>query len=117
MAIPWPVSLEQYVDVESFNYKFGETVLRSDVDIGPKKLRRRFTRPINTATVSFRLPMDDYNTFVTFFNTTSNGGVTPFELAHPITGVTKEWRFTGPPEIRPLGGTEFSVSFELEEMV
>lgn len=113
----WPTSLEQYVDADSFNYKYGETVLRSDVDIGPKKLRRRFTRPINTASVSFILHEGDFATFDTFYNTTTNAGVTPFDLAHPITGVVKQWRFTETPSVRPLGGNEFTVAFELEEMV
>ena len=117
MAVPWPSQLQQLVNEQSFSYNFGETVLRSDVDIGPKKLRRRYTRPINTASVSIDLTVAQYNIFYTFFFTTINAGVTPFELAHPITGVLKEWRFTEPPVVRPIGGINFTVNMSWEELV
>lgn len=116
MAIPWPSQLQQLVNEQSFSYKFGETVIRSDVDIGPKKLRRRFTRPINTATVSIDLTVAEYNIFYNFFFTTLNAGVTPFELPHPITGVLKQWRFLEPPDIRPIGGVNFTANMQWEEL-
>ena len=114
MAIPWPVSLQQLVNEGSFGLKFGETLLRSDVDIGPKKVRRRFTRPIDTMAVGFDLTIAQYNTFYYFFNTTINGGATVFELNHPITGVLTNFRFTGPPDIRPKGGINFVATMEWE---
>lgn len=118
MSIPWPSQLQDKVNRDSFNYKVGETVLRSDVDIGPKKLRRRFTRPINMATVSIDInSVSEYNIFMTFYNTTTNAGVSPFEFVHPITGVLKEWRFADVPEIRPLGGYNFTISMTWEELV
>lgn len=116
MAIPWPSQLQQLVNEQSFAYKFGETVIRSDVDVGPKKVRRRFTRPINTATVSIDMDVSQYNIFYNFFFTTINAGVTPFELAHPITGVLKQWRFLEPPDIRPTGGVTFTANMQWEEM-
>lgn len=116
MPTPWPASLQQLVNRDSFSMQFGETVLRSDNDIGPVKVRRRFTRPINKVTVGFDMTVDQYEDFYTFFNTTINGGVTTFELEHPITGVLTEWRFNGPPQVTPLGGIIFQASMEWEEI-
>ena len=118
MAVPWPVSLQQLVNSQSFSYRLGETLIKSDVDIGPVKVRRRFTRPIETVSVSINLTQAQFTTLRTFFNTTVNGGATIFELNHPITGVLTNFRFMGPPEIRPLGsgGTEFQASMSWEIM-
>jgi len=46
MAISWPVGIQDLVNGENFSMEFGETVLRTQMDVGPAKLRRRTTRPI-----------------------------------------------------------------------
>lgn len=115
MSEVWPAALEQLVDSQSFSYKYGKTTIETDVDIGPKKKRRRFTRPINTATVSFRATKAQLAIFKTFYNTTINGGVTQFQFTDPLDDTLKFWR-TSEPEIRPLGGSEFTISMEWEEM-
>lgn len=117
MAIPWPVSLQQKVNTNSYQEKIGETTIRTTVDTGPVKVRRRFTRPVNTSTVSFILNnATEYTTFLSFYNTDVNGGVSVFQLVHPITGVLTNYRFTGPPVIHPLGGFVFEASMEWEAM-
>lgn len=117
MAVAWPVSLQDKVNESGFSHKIGETVIRSDMDTGPRKMRRRFTRPINTFSTSIDLTTSEFSDFMTFFNTTINGGTTRFEFNHPITGELKEFRFAGPPEFRSIGGGNFTVSMEWEEMV
>ena len=114
MAVPWPSGLQQLVNEQSFTYSFGETVLKSDVDVGPKKYRRRFTRPIDTLSATVNLTVAQFSTFQTFYNTTINGGVTTFELNHPITGVLTIFRFAETPDVRPIGGTTFQLSMKWE---
>ncbi len=114
MSVPWLASLQQLVNEQSFSYKHGETLIRSEVDVGPKKVRRRFTRPIDEVSVSINLTTDEFSDFKTFFDTTINGGATIFELNHPITGVLTNFRFMAPPEVRPLGGTTFQLSMQWE---
>lgn len=114
MAVPWPTALQELVNENGFAENFGETVLRSDMDVGPAKYRRRTTRPINTLSITINLTVSQYTTFKTFFNTTTNGGVTPFTFAHPITGTATDFRFTKPPSIRSLGGGQFQALMEWE---
>lgn len=110
----WPTSLQTLVNEENFNYSVGNTVLRSDMDVGPSKLRRRITKSVDSLTVSINLYQTDYSTFINFFDVDCNGGVSTFNYTHPITGATQEFRFKGPPTITSLGGGYFKVSMEWE---
>jgi hypothetical protein len=116
MAQAWPISLQQILNQANFGIEIGDTVLRTDMDVGPKKFRRRFTKGIDVFTASINLDMDEYTTFYTFFNTTLNGGTLPFTYNHPITQVPTDFRFRGPPKISPIGGRTFVVSFEWEAL-
>ena len=116
MAVAWPVSLQDKVNEESFAFNYGETVIRSSNDVGPVKMRRRFTRPVNTLTVSIDLTTAEFTTFSYFYNTSTNGGVSPFEFNHPITGVLTQFRFTGAPAVSSLGGGHFQVAMGWEEL-
>lgn len=116
MAQPWPGSLQQLLSEANFGLKIGDTVLRSDMEVGPQKLRRRFTKGVNTFSASIYLDISQYNIFFTFFNTTLNGGVLSFTFNHPITQVPTDFRFKGTPSISSLGGGQFTASFEWEEL-
>ena len=116
MAVAWPVTLQDKVNEDSFAHQIGETVLRSSNETGPVKVRRRFTRPINTFNVSIDLTVAEYSTFYYFYNTTLNGGVTPFDFVNPITGVLNEYRFTGAPAFSSLGGGHFRVTMGWEQL-
>lgn len=116
MAIAWPVSLQQKVNQDSFTLNMGDTTIRSDMDIGPAKIRRRFTKSVDTFSVTIDLLFSDYSVLYNFYDISLNGGVHPFELSHPITGVLTEFRFTGPPSFRPMGGGYFKVSMTWEAL-
>lgn len=112
--ITWPESLQQLLNEAGFAQSFGETVIRTDMDIGPAKTRRRFTRGIDTFTSTIDLERDLYQTFRDFYDTTLNGGTLYFEFEHPITGDLEEFRFTAPPTISPLGGRYFRINMSWE---
>lgn len=112
--VQWPVSLQSKVNADSFKIAWGETVLRSDMDIGPAKVRRRFTKGVDVMSCAINLTVEQYDTFETFYKTLVNGGATRFEINHPISQDVVLVRFTGPPEIAPLGGVMFRAAFELE---
>ena len=115
MAV-WPVSIQQKLNVASFSETIGETVLRSDNDIGPQKVRRRFTRSVDVLSCSINITFEEYTTFMNFFKTTINGGATAFDFDHPISGVPSQFRFTAPPQIVPLGGRVFQISMAWEKL-
>lgn len=112
----WPAQLQQRVNVNSFGVELGDTLLRSQMDIGPDKVRSRFTSGVDKYTWSVNLDYDDYSVLTVFFKTTLSNGALPFELEDPMTGITAAFRFTKPPSIRPLGGRTFTVEAQLEKL-
>jgi hypothetical protein len=116
MAVAWPLSLQQYLSEQNFSVTFGDTTVRSDMDTGPQKVRRRFTRPVDKFTGSILVDGAEYDIFYNYYNTSLAGGTTPFLLNHPITGVPSEFRFTGQPKVNSIGGGQFVIGFEFEEL-
>ncbi len=113
-TVPWPTTLQDLLNTDSFGYKFGETAIRSEMDIGPAKVRRRFTRPVDTMTATINITTAQFPIFYYFYNTSLNGGVNMFSFIHPITRVPMEARFVSAPALSPLGGEVFRVSMEWE---
>jgi hypothetical protein len=115
VAVAWPSTLQDKLNQASFSYALGETVLRSQMDIGPAKYRRRFTKGIDTLSCSILLKSTtEYNTFYNFYDSTLNGGVTRFEFVHPITGVLSEFRMSKAPSLRLIGGSVYEITMEWE---
>jgi hypothetical protein len=112
----WPSQLQQLLNEANFGISIGETVLRSDMDIGPAKVRRRVTKSIDSFTASINLNVAQYTIFINFFNTTLAGGSLPFTFKHPITGVNETFRFKSPPSISSIGGGNFVTSLEWEKL-
>lgn len=117
MATPWPTSLQSTLNEDSFSVNIGETTIRTDMDIGPAKVRRRTTRPIDSYSCSINIFQTDYLTMTQFYNTTLNGGVTPFEFVDPITGLLTVFRFLKAPSFSPLGSAGyFRVEMQWEKL-
>lgn len=116
MAVTWLALLPQLVDVESFGLRKGETVLRSDNDVGLAKVRRRFTKGVDVLTVSFTMTSTQLALFEDFYDVDLNGGANTIAFDHPITGVASEFRIVGAPDYRPKGGDYFSVSMTWEKI-
>lgn len=116
MAVPWPSQLQQFMNSDGFDYKIGDTTVRSDNDTGPAKIRRRFTVPVDTMSTGIVMTYDQWDVLNEFYNVDLNGGVNRFEWTHPFSGDTVEFRFLEAPTMRPLGGNNFVVSLRLEIM-
>jgi hypothetical protein len=115
MPVAWPATLQDKVNSDSFNLALGETRIKSDMDVGPAKYRRRFTKGIDIFSVSIILEtVSEYNDFYNFFDTDLNGGIEEFNYNHPITGVASVFKFASTPSLRSLGAGVFSVSMEWE---
>lgn len=112
--ITWPDSLQQNVNADSFTFTPGETVLRSDVDVGPAKVRRRTTRSVDTMQATINLPLNLFSVLDQFYRTDVNGGASAFQFVHPISRLPVTVRFTKAPVYTPLGGIEFQAALELE---
>jgi hypothetical protein len=119
MPEQWPLSLQQLLEEASFNYSKGDTVIRSEMEVGPAKVRRRFTKSIDRINGQITINQRDLNQFNTlenFFDTTLNGGTKPFYFDHPITGVPSIFRFVGPFNVVSQGGGIFTAQFVWEKL-
>lgn len=116
MAEMWPSTLQQLLSEASFGIEEGDTTIRSEVDVGLAKVRRRFTKGVDRYSASIYLTVDQYTTFKNFFNVTLNGGVLTFNFNDPITQELSEYRFVGAPQYSSLGGGNFTASFTWEKI-
>lgn len=115
MATPWPAELQQLLLQDGFSYNIGDQKLTSSVDVGPNKIRRTSTRSIDSLAGAIFLTVEQYAIFRTFYDTTINGGITPFTATHPIKFIPADFRFVGNPTINNVGGI-FSLRMTWEEL-
>ncbi len=112
----WPGGLQQLLGTDSFQLKLGNTLVRSEVDIGPAKVRARFTDAVDVYGCSIMLDYADYGTFTTFYKTTLANGSLPFLFDDPFTGLPATFRFADTPQITPIGGRTFNVAMNWEKL-
>lgn len=92
MAIPtWPtINSFPQVPQKGFTESVGMNIIRSNMDAGPAKQRRRGSRP-STMDLSFIMTTAQTQTLETFI-LTDLGGVKRFTFKHPRLGTTIETR-------------------------
>ena len=81
----WPASLPQAPLARGYQEAFGDTTLRTQMDAGPDKLRRRFTAGVDSFTTLLRLTKTQAATFESFYKTDTAGGTLAFTWVHPRT--------------------------------
>ena len=112
----WPSELQQLLSASNFTYVPGVTTIRSEMDIGPAKVRSRFTDAVDTYKASIFIDIDDIDTLQTFYKTLLNNGTDPFYFDDPFTGDQGTFRFVEPPSIQAIGGRMFEVSLNWEKL-
>lgn len=111
----WPGTLPQFVFEQGYSEKLNDQTQESTVDVGPPKIRRRFTKQIRTFTVQMRFTPTQKDTFEGFWQDTLLGGSMPFTWVHPLTRVSTVFRFRKPaPSFTSIGGADSIVSFTME---
>jgi len=98
-SIYWPSAPFPQSPQKGFTESVGVNVLRSPMDVGPAKMRRRGARP-NTLNVQFILTSSQAATLETFVKTTLLG-TKRFNFLHPRTSSSVEVR------IIPQSDSEF----------
>ncbi|KKM24795.1 hypothetical protein LCGC14_1601510 [marine sediment metagenome] len=94
--VAWPATLPQSPYLKVTETRQSAT-LRSAMDAGPPKVRRRFTAAVRHIDVVMFLTGPQKTTFDTFFNTTISEGAVSFDWTDPISGGTVSMRFREPP--------------------
>ncbi len=111
----WPGTLPSYALEGGYQERFQDQTIESQMDTGPAKIRRRFTKAIRFFSITMLMTPSQVDTFETFWNTTLKGGSLPFDWLHPRTRAAMSFRFRKPaPSYTVIGGTNVQVSFTLE---
>ncbi len=117
MAVTYPVLLPDAPQRNGFNQKQQNNTIRSSVDVGEAKVRRRYTVPLKDEKWSMILDPVQLPIFQDWFDTDLQSGVLRFSFADPLTDITKEYRFKDMPAFTPYGTCgSYTVSFNVEQM-
>lgn len=117
MSMPsWPSALPLAPLLEGFVEKTPETVIRTEMDQGPAKMRQRSSAGIRRFQMSFLLNKSQTAVFDGFYLSVINGGARAFAFAHPRTGETLALRIIGPPEYSARNSEYFLVNLEAEAL-
>lgn len=117
MAELWPASLPQVPVGDSVSYTPWENSIRSQMDAGAHKLRRRFTAVGDDVTLALICTRDQVEALQEFYETTLKT-VLPFTWRHfrkPNWPQT-DYRFKNPPKFSPAGGAMWRAELELERL-
>ena len=110
----WPDTLPQSPLIEGFRETPANATLRTEMETGPAKLRRRTTAATATLSLTFLISTAQLAVLDTFYADTLQHGTLPFDYTHPVTGETVSCRFRQPPARGALGDGYFRASIDLE---
>lgn len=116
--VSFPPSLTRTPRVSELAESIAPGVVRSEVDVGPAIIRRRFTGEHRFFSIALDLLATELATFDTFFNDTAKKGSLSFEWKNPRTGAVADFRFLSEPRYVPRGprasSTWWLVTFDVE---
>jgi hypothetical protein len=117
VAYYWPSTLPQRPQLDSFSETNGVLVIRSPMDSGPAKMRRRAARP-RTMQVSFFMDAAQRATLDNFIENTIRG-TARFGFTHPIKQIVEEVRIVPQQDglmytSQPITYNWFSVQMQFE---
>jgi len=113
--ITWPELLPATLLIDGFSKQPQSNVIRTSMDAGPKKARRRYTA--RTVKYSGKQIFDaaELAVFEQFYCTVLADGVLRFNFTDPSTLETAEFRFTADYTVSAVEGL-FEVSMQLERL-
>lgn len=119
-TIAWPGQLvPAKVLVSRYRQQLKDTTVRTQMDTGPDKVRRRSTAAVVACELEVLLTGSQVERLFSFYRTDTASGSLPFAWIDHRTGGDADYRFTAPPSVSPRGprrdGTEWwSATFSLE---
>ena len=116
MATPldWPALLPDCAG--TYSEKAEPVTVRTNVEEGPAKVRKRFTQRVIRAQVGMQMRIDQYDILDDFFYIELNGGVGRFNFKHPWTAAPSVWRMVESPDYESMGPVAVSVVMVWELM-
>lgn len=110
----WPPTLPSSPLADGLRETLPATALRTEMDQGPAKLRRRTTAGAATLSVNYLVSRAQVDGLQEFFNETLAGGTLPFDFTHPVSGASVSCRFRQPPAYAAVNAQYFRAALELE---
>jgi hypothetical protein len=112
----WPTDLPELPDRENWSMMLPKNVVRTSMDAGPAKQRKRFTAGVHTITMAITVDGVQLAVFRSFWANDCGQGALPFTWVDPTDDSTQDFQFlaTEPPQIVNIGGDWWRVSFRVE---
>ncbi|MDR1836408.1 MAG: hypothetical protein LBQ89_02000 [Treponema sp.] len=113
--IIWPELLPSGLLADGFSKQPQSNIIRTSMDAGPKKARRRYTA--RTVKYSGKQVFDaaELAVFEQFYHNVIADGVLRFNFNDPVTGETAEFRFTEDYTVNEIEGY-YEVTLSLERL-
>ena len=113
--ITWPEYLPQKVEKDGYSETPPDSRIRTPMDMGPAKVRRRFSAQVRPLSIVMNMTEEQLADFDTFFATTTESGSLPFDFPNPRgTGVLTVRFGEKSPQYGDFNGNSCAVSFDLE---
>ncbi len=112
--ILWPEDLPQSPLLDGWQETLPDNVLRTKMEQGPPKLRRRGTDAPAKIAAQFLLDTAQCGVLENFYAETLSGGAQRFAFTHPRSGLAVLCRMAQPPEFIALNGGHFRARLTLE---
>jgi hypothetical protein len=114
-ALSWPAELPETILLEGLSAKQKSNVIRTEMDAGPQKARRRYTAASKIFTG--RMILDSYQRGLLehFYHQVLGDGVLRFNFTHPQTLAVQEFRFADDYTETSMDGL-FEISVSLERL-
>jgi hypothetical protein len=116
MSYTWPATLPQKVLQRGYEEESPNLIVRTDMDAGPAKIRRRHTAGVRPIKGKQIMTAAQVETLDEFYVDTLKGGAERFYWTSPRTGASVEFRFVEKPKWTKAGGGKYSVDLSLEIM-
>lgn len=110
----WPNTLPSLVLKDGCEETLPNVVIRTQMNSGPVKVRRRYTAGVRTFTLPIHLSPSQAATLNDFFVNTLAGGSLSFTWVSPRTNESFTFRFVSPPKYTARGGNNWNTHLDLE---
>lgn len=112
----WPLTLPQSPLLEGYRETPHDSTIRSPMDVGPSKFRRRSTVEGADIATAFVLTSSQVADLDTFYDSTLSRGVDAFDWTDPRLGTSESYRFTARPSYALLAPDLWRVEIQLERL-
>lgn len=112
----WPSTLPQRPRPDGYKENLGTADIRSSVEVGPAKVRKRYTKRIPIYEWSFDMSLTQVAALEAFYDLIGLRGTFDFTGGDPRTGSAYTYRFLEGPNITHEGGENWSVHCKVEKL-